>query len=63
MRCVAARPTKQSVQVMYAGEFVAPCPVLDLALGLRLLSLSRILGLDKARKIGSSCGLPSLGVA
>jgi len=42
---------------MCAWEFVATCPVLDRAWGLRLFSLSRILGFQEAKKNCPSCGV------
>lgn len=36
---------------MYAAEFAATCPVLDRASVLPMLSLSRILGLEEAKKM------------
>jgi len=40
---------------MYAAEFAATCPVLDRASVLPMLALSRILGLEEAKKCFSLC--------
>lgn len=40
---------------MYAAEFAATCPVLDRASVLPMFALSRILGLEEAKKCFSLC--------